>query len=155
MNSKGHFRWQKPSKMSLEKPISDSVSLLKAYKRVVKNAEFGIDNNFYKLIQEVREVAHVTLHYFVLLIILDGDKIDIAKTLTAIKETEKSGQSIIFVGVGTEQFKTLKMFAREFHNVAFIKYEDDIEKNAANVLRAIPRHVLYHMAIRKNVPEMY
>jgi hypothetical protein len=155
MNAKGHFRWQKPEKITLERPITDPKTLLKAYKRICKTAEFGFDNDFYKIIQEVRDVAHVTLHYYVLLIVLDGDKIDIVKTLTVLKETEKSGLSVIFVGIGNEKFKTLRMLAREFVNVTFVKYVDDIDVNTSNALRDLPKHVLYHMAIRKNVPETY
>lgn len=49
--------------------------------------------------------------------------------------------SIVFVGIGNEQFKMLRMLAREFNNVTFVKFVDDIDVNAQNALKDIPKHV--------------
>jgi hypothetical protein len=129
--------------------------MLKVYKKFAKKTEMGFDNDFSRIIIDVAKASERVLNYYVLVVLLDGDKIDYQKTYEVVKKTQRCGMSIIFVGIGGEPFKNLLRLQQECRNVTFARYVDNEQQVARNALHKIPQHVLEFMAIHKVVPELY
>ncbi|KAF0976129.1 hypothetical protein FDP41_004804 [Naegleria fowleri] len=151
------FEMQEKKRVARESGIKDEKTMLHTYRRTVKKVMFGLDNNFTKIIAEVAAFAERLNHYFVCVIITDGDeKINTELTLQLLKQSQFCGVSFIFVGVGNKSlFKNLMSFQTSCRNVSFVKFNENMELNALHALREVPQHMREYLAQRKVVPEEY
>src|SRR5689334_19546030 len=106
--------------------------MLKVYKKFAKKTEMGFDNDFTRIIIDVAKISERVLNYYVLTILLDGDKFDYQKAYEVIKKTQRCGMSIVFVGIGGEPFKNLLRLQQECTNVTFTRFVDNEQQLARN-----------------------
>ncbi|EFC39309.1 predicted protein [Naegleria gruberi] len=151
------FEMQEKKRVARESGIRDEKTMLHTYRRTVKKVLLGLENNFTKIIAEVAAFAERLNHYFICVIITDGDEgINRKLTLQLLKQSQLCGVSFVFVGVGNKSlFKNLMSFQTNCRNVTFVKYNDNMELNAMNALREVQQHAREYLAQRKIVPEEY
>jgi len=160
--------------------------VLNAYKKAVPHLTFGDmgqvnkksdgkpykGDDFYQLIdiatQHMGEISQEDQKYSLLLLIVDGDYIDMKATTDAIVRAAKLPLSIVIVGVGNNDFlNCIKLDADDKKLVAsngetairdvvqFVKYNDykgDIAALAAKVLEELPNQFIEFMRYKNFNP---
>jgi hypothetical protein len=129
--------------------------MLKVYKKFVKKIDMGFESDFTKIIMDVAREADKVANYFVLAVLLDGDRFDYQYTYEVCKKAHRCGMSIVFIGIGGEPFKNLLRLQQECRNVTFARYIDNMQQNARNALTKLPQQMLEFYAMHKIVPEDY
>jgi hypothetical protein len=155
LNSREVFEMTDYRKLARNKRVTNTKTMLELYKKTLGHVVPGVDNDFTSIISQMAKMAEPVQHYFVLLVICDGDKLDSEKTIQLLKQTQQCGLSIVFVGIGDQPFHHLKRFEQECRNVSFTRYVDDERQVARNALRDVSQHMLEYFASRKVVPEIY
>jgi len=146
----------KNNAVEIRRPDDDCLSkVLQAYRQYAKKVKMGIHGEFREIIDEVAEDAMSSHSYAILVIILDGDKVsNMNAYLATLRQSFRSGMSIVFIGIGDERFQNLKVMQSECTNVTFTKYLDDEVKLGIRALRKVPMQLLDYYASRKEVPEV-
>jgi hypothetical protein len=131
------------------------LKLLKAYRKTAKSVTMGITNEFKEIIDECAEDAMKSHSYCILIILMDGDKVSSPENyLSALKQTYRSGMSVVFVGIGPDKFKNLKMYQSECTNVSFTRFYNDEGVVGPKALRNVPQQIRDYYASRREVPEL-
>jgi len=160
--------------------------VLSAYKKAVPNLTFGDmgqvikksdgkaykGDDFYQLIDiaidHMGEISQEDQKYSLLLLIVDGDFIDMKATTDAVVRASKLPLSIVIVGVGNNDFiNCVKLDADDTKLVSssgekavrdvvqFVKYNDckgDIAALAAQVLEELPSQFIEFMRYKNYNP---
>jgi len=173
------FLNQQSAPLDLSKPCVGIEQVLDAYKKAVPNLTFGDmgqvnkksdgkpykGDDFYQLIdiaiQNMGEIKQEDQKYSLLLLMVDGDYIDMKATTDAIVRAAKLPLSIVIVGVGNGDFLNCIKLDADDHKlvsssgekavrdvVQFVKYNDhkgDIDSLAAKVLEELPSQFIEFM----------
>lgn len=111
--------------------------------------------SFAPIIRKAIDIVKQLKSYHILLIIADGTIDDKPETINAIVEASKHPLSIICIGVGKADFKTMKEFddeipERKFDNFQFVDFfktmkqcEDEEVQFATHAMMEIPEQYAY------------
>lgn len=150
--------------------------VIQAYRRCLQAIELHGPTNFAPVIQHVTQFASANTngeHYFILLILTDGEITDMAKTKQAIIAASRFPMSIIIVGIGEADFSSMEELDGDnglltqnretavrdivqFVPLREFKSNSSIEKLANAVLAEIPDQLVSYMKYNnikpRNVP---
>jgi hypothetical protein len=138
--------------------------ILKVYSEGVKRYPLSGPTNFSSIIQEsVSRSSESKKKYNILMIITDGEISDMQNTIAEIVKSSHVGLSIIIVGVGFSNFKSMEILDADdsplkYGNtlsvrdnvqfVPFVEYVDDPDKLAEVTLAELPRQIVEYFAIQ-------
>jgi len=142
--------------IEVRKPGNDALlRLIDNYRSAAKSVKMGLQGEFREIIEEVAEDAMSSHSYAILVIMLDGDKVsNLESYMATLRQTFRSGMSIVVVGIGDEKFQNCKMMQSEVTNFTFVRYIDDQEKMGIRALRKVPQQIRDYYASRKEAPEI-
>lgn len=109
-------------------PCHTFQGVLAAYRATVPRIQLSGPTNFAPLIRRAIEICQSERSYHILLIVTDGEVINVDETSQAIIDASHHPLSIIAVGVGDGPFDQMHTYddrleARVFDNFQFIEYE--------------------------------
>jgi hypothetical protein len=144
--------------------------ILGVYNHALNNIQLSGPTNFSEVIERVNSFAKGCQddHYYVLLILTDGEITDMDKTIDSIISSSEYPMSIIIVGIGNEKFENMQILDGDDHAlqsgsrvakrdiVQFVPFRDfknkDIYALAEEVLKEVPGQVCEFMKVRGYQP---
>ncbi|KAJ3433623.1 copine-8 [Anaeramoeba flamelloides] len=121
-----------------ENPECEGIGgVLNAYQNALKHVGLHGPANFANIIKGMKVMTETlgNTYYTVLIIITDGDPCDLVLTVNALLSSSKELMSVVFVGVGDDNFTDMKRimasqldqkYRKNFH---FVKFDENFKNN--------------------------
>jgi E3 ubiquitin-protein ligase RGLG len=131
--------------------------VLEYYNKITPLIKLSGPTSFCPIIERAIEIVKKTGNYHILVIVTDGEVIDIKQTEEAIIKASNYPLSIITIGVGSAHFSNMQKFddelpERKFDNFQFVNYTELKNKSQKN---NIPFDILFAVNALQEIPEQY